>query len=155
MGHEFKRMISEDYGIEQKPIMGRSLQANAIIERVHQTIGNMIHTFNLEENFLDGNDPWSGILSATAFAVRSTYHTTLRATPGQLVFGRDMILNIQHIANWKAIQDHKQMIINKNNEHENAKCTINILSTISTEKISNTKHFLNLTNILFVTKKIF
>jgi hypothetical protein len=57
----------------------------------------MICTFNLEENFLDNDDPWSGILSATAFAVQSTYHTTLRAMPGQLVFGRDMILNIQHI----------------------------------------------------------
>jgi transposase InsO family protein len=121
MGHEFKQMITEDYGIKQKPITVRNPQANAIIERVHQTIGNMIRTFNLEENLLDNDDPWSGILSATAFAVRSTYHTTLRATPGQLVFGRDMILNIQHIANWKAIQDHKQMIINKNNQRENAK----------------------------------
>jgi hypothetical protein len=33
-------------------------------------------------------------------AIRSTYHTTLQATPCQLVFGRDMIYNIAFRANW-------------------------------------------------------
>jgi hypothetical protein len=42
-----------------------------------------------------------GILSATAFAVRATYHTTLQKSPGQLVFGRDMIFNVKHKANWE------------------------------------------------------
>ena len=119
IGHEFKRMIKEDYDIKAKPITVRNPQANAIVEQVHQTIGNMIKTFQLEDNYLDEDDPWAGILSATAFAVRSTYHTTLQATPGQLVFGRDMILNIQHTANWKAIKDRKQQIIKKNNLREN------------------------------------
>ena len=119
IGHEFQQMIKEDYGIKAKPITVRNPQANAIVERVHQTIGNMIKTFQLEDNYLDEDDPWAGILSATAFAVRSTYHTTLQATPGQLVFGRDMILNIQHTANWKAIKDRKQQIIKKNNLREN------------------------------------
>ena len=40
-------MIKNDYGIKVKPIMTRNLQANAIVERVHQTIGNMIRTFEL------------------------------------------------------------------------------------------------------------
>jgi hypothetical protein len=54
------------------------------VERVHQVIGNIIRTFELESNYLDEEDPWKGILSATAFDVRSTFHTTLRSTPGQL-----------------------------------------------------------------------
>ena len=112
-------MIKEDYHIKARPITVRNPQANAIVERVHQTIGNMIKTFQLEDNYLDEDDPWAGILSATAFAVRSTYHTTLQATPGQLVFGRNMIVNIQHTANWKAIKDRKQRIIKKNNLREN------------------------------------
>jgi len=69
---------------------------------------------------LDEKNPWKGILSATAFAVRSTFHTTLQSTPGQLVFGRDMILNIKHTANWEYIKQRKQQIINKNNQRENA-----------------------------------
>jgi hypothetical protein len=74
--------------------MVRNPQANAIVERVHQVIGNIIRTFELERNHQDEDDAWKGILSATAFAVRSTFHTTLQSTPGQLVFGRDMIFNI-------------------------------------------------------------
>ena len=62
----------------------------------------------------------TGILSATAFAIRTTYHTTLKKSPGQLVFGRDMILNIKHIANWEIIRHQKQRLINKNNQQENA-----------------------------------
>jgi len=119
-------MISNDYGIKGKPITVRNPQANAIVERIHQVIANMIRTFELEENYLDKEDPWKGVLSATAFAVRSTYHTTLKKTPGQLVFGRDMIFNIQHVANWEYIQQNKQSLIDKNNKAENAKCVAHL-----------------------------
>jgi hypothetical protein len=37
------------------------------------------------------------------------------------VFGRDMILNIKHTANWDFIRQRKQNLINKNNLRENAK----------------------------------
>ena len=121
IGHDFKDMVTNDYGIKKKPITVRNPQANAMLERVHQTLGNILRTFELQENYLDEKDPWSGILSATAFAIRSTYHTTNQATPGQLVFGRDMILNIKHVANWKAIKDRKTKMIQKNNKKENSK----------------------------------
>ena len=114
-------MLVEDYGIKKKPITVRNPQANAIVERIHQVIANIIQTFELEENYLDEDDPWKGVLSATAFAVRSTYHTTLRKSPGQLVFGRDMIFNIKHVANWEFIRENKQKLIDKNNKAENAK----------------------------------
>ena len=119
IGQDFQKMIKEDYGIKDKPITVRNPQANAIVERIHQVIANIIRTFELEDNYLDEDDPWKGILSATAFAVRSTFHTTLRKTPGQLVFGRDMILNIQHVANWEYIRARKQKLIDKNNSIEN------------------------------------
>jgi hypothetical protein len=114
-------MIKEDYGITRKPITTRNPQANAIIERVHQVVGNILRTFELQDNYLDEEDPWKGILSATAFAVRSTYHMTLQKTPGQLVFGRDMIFNINHTANWEYIRACKQALIKKNNKAENSK----------------------------------
>ena len=107
IGQDFRNMIKNDYGIKGKPITVRNPQANAIVERIHQVIGNIIRTFELEENYLEESNPWKGILSATAFAVRSTYHTTLQKLPGQLVFGRDMIFNIQHKANWEFIRQRK------------------------------------------------
>ena len=111
---EFSSML-EEYGIKRKPITKRNPQANAIVERIHQTIGNILRTFRVQEDELDEEDPWGGILSATMFATRATIHTTLNKTPMQLVFGRDAILNISHEACWKIIKDRKQKQIIKNN----------------------------------------
>lgn len=61
IGQDFKRMIKEDYGIKGKPITVRNPQGNAIVERVHQVIGNIIHTFELENNYLDEKNPWKAI----------------------------------------------------------------------------------------------
>jgi len=121
IGHEFQDMIKNDYGIKAKPITVRNPQANAIVERIHQVLGNIIRTFELQTNYLDETDPWKGILTAAAFAVRTTYHTTLQKSPGQLVFGRDMIMNIKHTANWEYIRMRKQKLIDKNNRIENSK----------------------------------
>ena len=37
------------------------------------------------------------------------------------MFGRDMIFNIKHVANWEYIRQNKQKMIEKNNKAENAK----------------------------------
>ena len=116
---EFAKMVKEDYGVTKRPITARNPQANAIIERIHQTIGNILRTFDIEE--VDKDDPWSGILAATMFAVRATYHTTTQATPMQLVFQRDAILNIPYQANWDMIRKRKQDKIKENNIRENKK----------------------------------
>ena len=36
----------------------RNSQANTIVEIVHQTIGNIIHTFKIQEVDLDNENPW-------------------------------------------------------------------------------------------------
>ena len=80
----------------------------------------MIRTMEVQ-NTDNIDDPFQGILSAVCFAIRATAHTTLQATPSQLVFGRDHILNIKYQANWKNILNKKQKMINKNNQQENNK----------------------------------
>ena len=115
-------MLSEEYGIDKKPITKRNPQSNSIVKRVHQTIGNMLRTFLVQDNEgIDKNNPWSGILAAVAFAVRATVHTTTQASPSQLIFGRDAMINIRHIANWKFIEDQKRNQILVNNNAENSK----------------------------------
>ena len=122
IGQDFRDMCQNDYGIKRKVISTRNPQANAIVERAHQTLGNLIRSFELQDNpYYDSDDPWTGILSAAAFAMRATYHTTLKATPGQLVFGRDMVLNQRYLADWTAIKTRKQELIRKNNIVENSK----------------------------------
>ena len=69
----------------------------------------MIKTFEVyNREDLDQEDPWSGILTAIIFGLRSTFHSTLKATPMQLVYGRDTILPIFHQADWKYIKDTKE-----------------------------------------------
>ena len=118
---EVVSLLHNDYDITSKLITTRNPQANAILERAHQTIGNIIRTFQLSKAELNMENPWEGILSAVIFAMRSTVHTTLGATPMQLVFGRDAILNLSHEANWQLIKIRKQELIKKNNERENNK----------------------------------
>ena len=114
---EFARMARDDYGLKTKPITTRNPQANAIIERAHQTIGNMIKTITTDPNLeLDEEDPWSGILASVQFAMRATVHTTLRANPMQIVFGRDAMFNIPFGADWTNIRKRKQMVIERNND---------------------------------------
>ena len=93
---EFSRMCQNDYVLKSKPITTRKPHSNVIIKQIHQNIGNIICTFYVSN--IVNNDPWSGILSATMFAVRTTYHTILQASTIQLVFGRDAILNIKRVA---------------------------------------------------------
>ena len=111
--------MEHDYGIKVTPITTRNPQANSVLERVHQTIGNIIRTFKIQNMKLDDDDPWAGILASTMFALRTTVHTTTQHTPSQLVFGRDSILNVQNEANWQLIKERKQKLINSGNEREN------------------------------------
>jgi Integrase core domain len=94
---EFKQMC-ENYGIKAKPTTSHNPQANAIIERVHKVVNNMLRSFDLEQENLEEDNPFEYFLQSTVWAIRSTYHATLQATPCQLVFGRDMI----HIIAFKA-----------------------------------------------------
>ena len=112
--------LKNDYGIVRKTITTRNPQANAMVERAHQTVGNMIRSQNFHEQDIDLEDPFSGILAAVGFAMRATVHTTTRATPSQLVFNRDAIHNVGFKADWHYIKNRKQTLINKNNKRENA-----------------------------------
>jgi hypothetical protein len=67
---------------------------------------------------LDEKDPWGPFLSSAAYAIRSTFHTTLKSTPGQLVFGRNMVLPITFMADWGAIEQQRQKEMARNNRRE-------------------------------------
>ena len=90
---------------------------------MHQVNGNSLVALDISKSAnpptIGDDEPWDNILSSVAWAIRSTYHKTLEAMPGQLVFGRDMLLPIAFQANWAHIQNKKQMLINKNSQHEN------------------------------------
>ena len=100
--------MEQEYGIKSKPDSSGNPQANTIIERIHKLLGNLIRYFNLHDKYVDDADPWMGILAAADFVVQATYHRIKQKCPGQLVFGRYMILSINHIANRRLTHQHKQ-----------------------------------------------
>ena len=75
--------------------------SNAILERIHQVIGNLVRNFNAQQTYIGENEPWAGIWAASAFAIHSTINRHKGYITGQLIFGRDMILlkNIGRIGN--------------------------------------------------------
>eukprot|EP00957_Ditylum_brightwellii_P067113 5093812-Ditylum_brightwellii.AAC.1 len=95
---EFTEMIQREYRVTKRPITAQNPQANGIVGRIYQTIGNMLCTFCVHSTKSDEEDPWSGILGAVMFATRATIHSISRATPAKLVFGHDAMLNVQHEA---------------------------------------------------------
>ena len=123
-GNEFKtdfKDLIEGFQIKYRPTTVKNPQANAIIERVHGVINDMIRTQDLDNHEFDPVDPWGDILAELAWAVRSLYHRTIDATPGQLVFGRDMIFNMLYTPDWEKIRERKRAQELKDNERENSK----------------------------------
>jgi hypothetical protein len=61
----------------------------------------------------------SVFLSDAAWAVHSTCHTVLKASPGAAIFGQDMLFDIPFLADWQKIGEHRQQLTDLNNTHEN------------------------------------
>jgi len=49
---QFAQMIEEEYGITRRGTTTRKPQANSILDRIHQTLGNNIRTLEVQESDL-------------------------------------------------------------------------------------------------------
>jgi hypothetical protein len=110
------------YGVKPKPTSIKIPQANALLEQIHQVVMTMICTSEI--NMADSVAPSDiyAVLTKASWAIRSTYHMVLKASPGAAIFGRDILFNIPCIADWKKIGDYRQHQTDLNNKRENKKC---------------------------------
>jgi hypothetical protein len=107
-GVEFQELLTS-YGIRSSCITVQNPQGNSILERAHQTIGNQLRSLVLQDADLSTlDDLQANLLDPVKWALNSTFHSTLLATPGQLTFGRDMILPVSYLANWEQIRLRRQ-----------------------------------------------
>ena len=87
-GSEFKlhfEALCDIYGIMRKPTSVKNPQANAILERVHQVIMVMLRTVKIDRaDSVDASDI-DTFLTNLAWAICSTYHTVLKASPGAAI----------------------------------------------------------------------
>ena len=115
VGYPFQRLLHR-YNIQDRPTTAKNPQANSICERMHQTVGNMLRaTMSLNPPIGADNANWmvDSILAKCMFAMRTAVHGSLKASPGSLVFQRDMILDIPVIADWNLIREHRQQLIDQ------------------------------------------
>jgi hypothetical protein len=60
-------------------------------------------------------------LDKAAWAICSTYHMVLKASPGAAMFGQDMLFDIPFVADWHKIGERRQSLTDRGNQHKNTK----------------------------------
>ncbi len=63
------------------------MQRKSIIDYVHQTIGSMIQSFEINKS--TEMDHWNSVLTATMFVLCITMHMVLHGALTQVMFGHD------------------------------------------------------------------
>jgi len=124
IGWEFQ-LLCERANIRHKETTSYNPQANAICERMHQTVGNVLRTLIHTREIHNDNDVRQVIDQALATAMHATRTAVSRTlnynSPGSLVFNRDMFLNIPLQADFLLLQQTRQQRINENLMRQNAK----------------------------------
>ncbi len=103
-GSEFKlhfETLCDSYGIKRKPTTIKSPQANAICEHIHRVLGTMMRTSEIDMTESVEPADIDTFIDNAAWAIRSSYHTVLKASPGAAIFGRNMLFDVPFIADWK------------------------------------------------------
>jgi hypothetical protein len=86
---------------------------------MHAVFTNMLCTAELNMAEPINASDINIFLADAAWAVCSTYHTVLKASPGAAIFGQDMLFDIPFIADWKTIEEHRQRLTDRNTDRKN------------------------------------
>ena len=86
----------------------RNPQYNTPVERVRQVILKMLVTKYLDNKVFDHIYTWGENLTYIVLVIRASYHHTIMETPNQVVFGRDMILNLASVVYWRVVTTAKK-----------------------------------------------
>jgi hypothetical protein len=105
----------------RKPTTVKNPRVNGILEHVHQVLGQMQCTAELDMANSVTPDDVDVFLDTAAWAIRSTYHTVIEASPGAAIFGCNMLFNIPFVADWCKIGERRQSLTDRGNQCENAK----------------------------------
>ena len=73
------------------------------MEKIHQVLGNLVRTSNISQTYVDEDEPWSGILAAAVFEIRSTTNRQEGYGPVKLISDRVIILPIELMVDWEII----------------------------------------------------
>jgi hypothetical protein len=104
-GIKYFKYLWRSYGIKCKPTTVKNPRANAILKRVHQVLGQMLHTSVIDVAKSVTPNDLDVFLDNVAWAICSTNHTVLIASPGAAIFGQDMFFDISFVADWHKLEN--------------------------------------------------
>ena len=122
-GPEFQTLLQNCH-IRDVCTTAKNPQSNSVCERMHQTVRNVLRILlhgEPPQNITDAKQYVDEALSIAMHAMRAGVHSTLGNSPGSLTYNRDMFLNIPLIADWHAITQRQEHLINDNLIRENQK----------------------------------
>ena len=125
MGHEFPQKLLEA-GIGFKPISTLNLQSNSIVEQVQQMIAQVWRIMIKQQKPTlekECNELIDDGIATVMHAMRAVAHSQLDyCSPGPIVFGCDMILNIPFEVDLIMLQKKQKQKIDERLVRANAKC---------------------------------
>jgi hypothetical protein len=107
-GSELKlhfRALCKTYGVKRKPTSIKNSTANAILERIHAVFTNMLRTAELDMAKSVNASDIDIFLADAAWAIYSTHHTVLKATPGAAIFGQDILFDIPFMLTGRKLEN--------------------------------------------------
>jgi hypothetical protein len=100
----------------------KNQQANAVCERMHQIVTNILRSLlhaHIPPTAQPANDVIDTAVGTASYASRASLHCSLSVSLGALVFHRDMLFNILLIADLAMIRERRQVLINENPRQQN------------------------------------
>jgi hypothetical protein len=92
---------------------------------MHQMVANVLRTTLLPlappQNVEQDTQLIENALATTAYATRASVSRSLGVSPGNMVFGRDMFLDLPVLSDLLTFRDKRQELIDANLRQQNAK----------------------------------
>ena len=123
VGYEFQQLLHQ-CNIKSHHTTSKNPQSNAICERMHQTVGNILRTIlhAKPSNQLNPTSIIDEALLTTVHCLRSTVSRSLNQhSPGEIAFNRHMFLDLPITADLHLLNKHRSAIIRKNLKYINKK----------------------------------
>ena len=108
--------IRDSHHIRKHPTTVKNPQANAICERLHQTVTNVLRPLlhmHLPQNVDEAALLVDTALQTAVYSARTAIHSTMKISLGALAFHRDMLLNIPIIADFQLLRNKCQALIDQ------------------------------------------
>ena len=113
MGDGFQMVLCQHH-IYNHPMTVKNPQANAICERLHQTVTNVLRPLlhiHPPQDTNEANLVMDTALQTASYSARAAIHHTLQTTLGALEFHRDTLLSIPFIEDMQLLRDKQQVLI--------------------------------------------